>query len=226
MCQIKDFNHNVIYTELRGEIMGLISLVLVAVAVSIDGFWGGFAFGLRKIKIKIFPLVIVSFWSVVCTMITMLIGSNLKQFIPIEVAKYIGALLLILLGIFTFKEGYKQKDQLSDDDKEPVDFNPKDLIKVLRNPLLADIDKQNDIKPIEGTILGLAVAMDASIAAFTLSLMGVNPYTTPFLFGLSHFVLIGIGNIIATHNVMNRIGEKFSLLPGIILMILGVLRLI
>ncbi len=68
--------------------------------------------------------------------------------------------------------------------------------------------------------------MDASIAAFTLSLMGVNPYITPFLFGLSHLVLIGIGNIVANHNIINRIGEKFSLLPGIILMVLGILRLI
>ncbi len=120
--------------------MDFISLILVAVAVSIDGFWGGFAFGLRKIKISFFPLIIISFWSVVCTMITMLIGSNLKQIIPVEIAKYIGAALLILLGIFTFKEGYKHKDKLSANNKKVTNFNPKDLLKVLRNPLLADID--------------------------------------------------------------------------------------
>jgi len=205
--------------------MHLISLILIATAVSIDGFWGGFAFGLRRIKIKILPLVIIAFWSVVCTMVTMLIGYNLKEIIPLEAAKYIGAGLLILLGTFTLKEGYKQKQELSTNSHDLCDIKFSDLIKIIRNPLLADVDKQNDIKPMEGTLLGIAVAMDASIAAFTVSLMGVNPYTTPFLFGLTHFVLIGLGNVIARHSEINKLAEKFSLLPGIILMILGLLRL-
>jgi len=205
--------------------MDLISLVLMATAVSIDGFWGGFSFGLRNIRIKLFSLIIIAFMSVICTMIAMLIGYNLKHLIPLEMAKYIGAGLLILLGVLILKESHK-KEETSNDKSNLSNFWPKDLIKVLRNPLLSDIDKQNDIKPMEGTILGLAVAMDASIAAFTVSLMGINPFTTPFLFGLTHFVLIGIGNITARHAKVNQIGQRFYYLPGVILMILGVLRLV
>lgn len=206
--------------------MDVISLIIMATAVSIDGFWGGFSFGLRKIRIKPFSLLVISFMSVICTMIAMLIGYNLKDFIPIEMAKYIGAGLLILLGILTLKESHKQDEELTNEKLKLSEFRPKDLIKVLRNPLLSDIDKQNDIKPMEGTILGLAVAMDASIAAFTVSLMGINPYTTPFLFGLTHFVLIGLGNITARYSYVNRLGQKLYFLPGVILMILGVLRLV
>ncbi|SKC70338.1 sporulation membrane protein YtaF [Maledivibacter halophilus] len=206
--------------------MSLISLILIATAVSIDGFWGGFAFGLRKIRIKFFSLIIISSMSVICTMITMLIGYNLKDIIPLEIAKYIGAGLLILLGLLTLRESYKKERALSNNSRNLINFKLGDLVKVLYNPLLSDVDKQNDIKPMEGTILGLAVAMDAAIAGFTVSLMGINPYTTPFLFGLSHFVLIGIGNVIARHSGVNQIGQRFSLLPGLILMILGVLRLV
>ena len=86
----------------------ILSLVLLATAVSIDGFWGGFAFGLRKIKINILSLLIISSWSIVCTMGAMLIGYNLKSVISPEAAKYIGAFLLLVLGIFTLKEGYKE----------------------------------------------------------------------------------------------------------------------
>lgn len=210
----------------RGDNMSLISLILIATAVSIDGFWGGFAFGLRKIRIKLLSLIIISFMSVICTMITMLIGYNLKDIIPLEIAKYIGAGLLILLGLLTLRESYKKERALSNNSRNLINFKLGDLVKVLYNPLLSDVDKQNDIKPMEGTILGLAVAMDAAIAGFTVSLMGINPYTTPFLFGLSHFVLIGIGNVIARHSGVNQIGQRFSLLPGLILMILGVLRLV
>lgn len=207
---------------------GIISVLLIAIAVSLDGFWGGFAFGLRKIKISLPSLLVISFWSVVCSMITMLVGSNLKHYISLEMAKYIGAALLLLLGLFTLKEGYNQKNEMCEQQKASPKLNIsiKDLIKVLRNPLLADVDKENDIKPAEGTVLGLAVAMDASIAAFTLSLFGLNPFTTPFLFGLTHFILIGLGNITARQSIINHVGERLTLLPGFILVIIALLRFV
>lgn len=208
--------------------MGLFSVIAIAIAVSIDGFWGGFAFGLRKIRISFPSLLIISSWSIVCTFIAMIIGHNLKTFIPIEYGKYIGAGLLVLLGIFTIKEGYRQGKGETSARNEiiGVKFKISNLFKILQNPILADMDQENDIKPFEGTMLGLAVAMDASIAAFTLALMGLNPYITPFLFGFTHFSLIGAGNILARQNLVSYVTEKFSLLPGFILIALGILRLL
>lgn len=204
--------------------MSLFSLILIAAAVSLDGFWGGFAFGLRKIKIPLGSLIIISFWSVICTMIAMLIGYYLKHVIPIEIAKYIGAILLLLLAIYTLKEGNEHRKVKQGSSKPQINLH--DLAKILRNPLLADYDNQNDIKPMEGTLLGLAVAMDASIAAFTIALLGMNPFTTPFLFGAAHFMMIGVGNLIARTNIVESFGEKFALLPGFILLALAIIRLI
>lgn len=204
--------------------MGLFSLILIAAAVSLDGFWGGFAFGLRKIKIPFGSLIIISFWSVICTMIAMLIGHYLKNFIPIEMAKYIGAILLLLLAIYTLKEGYEHRKESRGGLKPKINIH--DLAKILQNPLLADYDNQDDIKPMEGTLLGLAVAMDASIAAFTIALLGINPFTTPFLFGAAHFMMIGAGNMVARTDIVESFGEKFALLPGFILLIMAVLRFI
>ncbi|MGE4282432.1 MAG: sporulation membrane protein YtaF [Clostridia bacterium] len=212
------------------------SVIMIALAVSIDGFWGGFAFGLRKIKITFSSLVLISSWSVICTMIAMLIGYYLKGYISMEAAKYIGAALLLFLGIYTLKEGYSSKNEVSvqkdkcqiqhEEKNIKVNLSINELVKVLRNPLRADIDNQNDIKPIEGTILGLAVAMDASIAAFTLSLFGFNPFITPFLFGVTHFILIGLGNIIARQNIINDFADKLSMLPGLILVAMALFRMV
>lgn len=204
--------------------MGLFSLVLIAIAVSIDGFWGGFAFGLRKIKIPFSSLLIISSWSVLCTMIAMMIGHYLKFVIPIGMAKYIGAVLLLMLAFYTLKEGYEHRKEQKGTVKPKINLH--DLVKILQNPLLADYDNQNDIKPMEGTLFGLAVAMDASIAAFTIALIGMNPFTTPFMFGLSHVVMIGSGNILSRTKMVAGIGERFSLVPGFILLILAVLRFI
>jgi putative sporulation protein YtaF len=208
--------------------MSLFALMIIAIAVSIDGFWGGFAFGLRRIKILPISLIIISSWSIILTMIAMLIGVYLKNYISIEAAKYIGTSLLVLLGILTLKEGYKQKKERIELKRSSGKYNFEfgNLFKVLRDPTLADYDNENDIKPLEGTLLGLAVAMDAAIAAFTLALLGANPFTSPFLFGIGHFVMIGFGNIVARMNIVNHFAEKFALLPGFILILLGLLRLI
>jgi putative sporulation protein YtaF len=204
--------------------VGLFSLILIAVAVSLDGFWGGFAFGLRKIKIPFGSLIIISSWSVLCTMIAMLIGHYLRNVIPIEMVKYIGAVLLSLLALYTLKQGYEHRKENRGTTKPKINLH--DLTKILQNPLLADYDNQDDIKPMEGTMLGLAVAMDASIAAFTIALLGINPFTTPLLFGAAHLMMIGAGNILARTNIVGNLGEKFVLLPGFILLILAVLRFI
>lgn len=204
--------------------MSFFSLILIAAAVSLDGFWGGFAFGLRKIKIPFGSLTLISSWSIICTLIAMLIGHYLRNVIPIGMVKYIGGLLLSLLALYTLKQGYEHRKENRGAAKPKINLH--DLTKILHNPLLADYDNQDDIKPMEGTILGLAVAMDASIAAFTIALLGVNPFTTPFLFGLAHFVMIGAGNLLAKTEMVSSLGEKFALLPGFILLILAVLRFI
>jgi putative sporulation protein YtaF len=206
--------------------MGFFSLVLVAIAVSIDGFWGGFSFGLRKTKITSLSLVIISTWSIIFTMISMIIGQSIQHYVPLEFGKYLGCILLLLLGVFTLKEGLEQKEKTSSVSKEPFSFSFKDLLKILNNPILADIDHENDIKPLEGCLFGIAVALDASIAAFTLSFYGFNPYLTPFLFGITHFILIGMGNVIATNKFINSTMERVSILPGIILITIGLLRLL
>lgn len=206
--------------------MGTFSLVLIAVAVSIDGFWGGFAFGLKRTKIPLISLVIISSWSVVCTMITMLIGYFLTDYIPFFWANVIGALMLFLIGFMALREGIKKRREYAGNNAGSEQIGLKDIFRVLNNPLLADVDNQNDIKPSEATLLGLAVAMDASIAAFTVALAGFNPFTTPFLFGLTHFILIGLGNMVATRKVFETVGIKLSLVPGFILIALGVARLL
>jgi putative Mn2+ efflux pump MntP len=128
------------------------------------------------------------------------------------------------LALYTLKQGFDHRKENRGAFKPKINLH--DLTKILQNPLLADYDNEDDIKPMEGTLLGLAVAMDASIAAFTLALLGINPFTTPFMFGAAHFLMIGVGNMLARTNMVGNLGEKFALLPGLILLVMAVLRFI
>ncbi len=200
--------------------------VLTAIAVSIDGFWGGFAFGLRKTEIPATSLTVIGIWSVICTAITMLLGHYFAKVIPLQATTWLGAGLLLTVGVLALKEGLEHKKE------RPVEIGARPpitlstLLNIIRNPILADLDKENDIKPWEATLLGLAVAMDASIAAFALALNGVNPYTTPLLFGVAHFVMVGLGNIVARHRLLSFVGDRFAFAPGMILIFLAIVRLV
>lgn len=201
-------------------------IIMTAIAVSIDGFWGGFAFGLRKTEIPLTSLVVIAAWSIVCSGVTMIIGHYFAKVIPLEVANWLGAGLLFAVGAMALKEGLEHKKTRSVVMGEKPRLTLSTLLNILRDPILADLDKENDIKPWEGTLLGLAVAMDASVAAFALALNGVNPFTTPFLFGLTHFIMIGLGNIFARHRLLSYIGDRFALAPGLILIFLALTRLL
>ena len=48
---------------------------------------------------------------------------------------------------------------------------------------------------IKGSILiGFTIGLDSSVCAFSLALENYNPFITPFYFGISHLILIWLGN--------------------------------
>lgn len=56
-------------------------------------------------------------------------------------------------------------------------------------------DKENnELDLFNSLTIGFSIAMDSSVCAFTLALLKYNIYVTPLLFGISHFILILLGN--------------------------------
>lgn len=79
--------------------MAMLSLVIVAFAVSLDGFGVGVMYGLRQLKIPIRSIIVIALCSAATILISMQIGSWLAGFLPPKWAEGIGAFILIGIGI-------------------------------------------------------------------------------------------------------------------------------
>lgn len=73
---------------------------------------------------------------------------------------------------------------------------------------------------------GVAVAVDASIAAFAMAVSGASPWLFSILFGIAHFICIGLGYLAAGTAIGRRISAAVPSLAAIIFTALGIVRLI
>jgi len=211
--------------------MEIIAILALAFIVSLDGLAAGAAYGARKIKLPQVAVVLVSLTSA-CTMyISMSVGSALRDLFSERFASITGAALLISLGVYFLVQQGKPQPQLicSDAERDILHVRIASLglvIRVWHDPLLADSDKSGGINPAEAVILGLALALDAFGAGLGAALTGLAPFLTAVFIGLFKFLMVNAG--LYTGEYMSRFfaPQVISLLPGILLMVLGVSHLL
>ena len=140
------------------------TLLILALAVSIDSFSVGFTYGLRKMRIPFKSIMIIAGCSAVTLMIAMFIGHLIGQFLsPVTRRKnrrdhFNSPGRMDYLSIF---RPDKEKDVLLHE-KIIVNLEIKSLglvIHILKKPMSADFDKSGTITGLEAFMLGMALSL-------------------------------------------------------------------
>ncbi len=203
--------------------MEIWAIIFLAVAVSLDGFGAGFAYGLNKVTIKFLPRLVISFASALSIYISLLGGTFIAKLLPQAIAVNLGSILLCIMGIYIFRQGFKS---LINNNEIPEEFLNKNFIQklfiLLKQPMDADFDKSGNISGIEVFFLGVALAMDAFGAGFGAALAGINPLFTAVLVGFFKMILLSLG--IQLGNGLNKMPWQgfLVLMPGLIFFLLGI----
>ncbi len=210
------------------------SLLLLAFAVSLDSFSVGFTYGMRKMRIPLKSILIIAGCSAGTMLGAMFLGEILTNVFPIYITEKLGGFILMLIGawvLYQFFRPSKESDEEEEEgevEKTIVNFEIKTfgiVINILRKPMTADIDKSGTITGVEAFLLGLALSLDAFGAGIGAALLGYSPIIMSVLVACmsSLFVWIGIksGHIFAKFSWV----DKFSCLPGIILIMIGIWKL-
>lgn len=207
-----------------------ISLYLLAFAVSLDSFSVGLTYGLRKIRIPLKSIIMIASCSAIVLLAAMAVGNIVDVFMSPQIAEKIGGTIFLLLGgwiLFQFFRPQKEKESLSHE-KTIINLEIKSLgivINILRKPTSADFDKSGSITGIEAFMLGLALSLDAFGAGIGASLLNFPPAPLAIIVALmsSLFVMLGmkLGAVLAKNSLI----QKFSLIPGIVLIFLGIWKL-
>lgn len=215
------------------------TILLFAVAISIDGFSVGITYGLRGIRIGKLPLLIIVSISTFSIYLTTFLGTGLAAVLDPKLGETIGSFILIGVGFwliynafFNHYSGIKDRksNKVSDDDNEKIlislNIRPFGLIiKVFKEPVTADFDKSGTINNIEALFLGLALALDALGAGFGAGMTGFSNSITPLIIGFINLVFITGGSVIG-NKLGNILPGRFEILPGLLIVILGMIKLL
>ena len=202
--------------------------VLLALTLSLDCLGAGFSYGLQKILLPWYGIVIICCCSGMVLAVSMLMGSWLGQFIAPRLVRFAGAGLLIGLGLCMLCKSIQELVQQEDNNAlfqwKLSRFGI--VIQILKEPRRADLDRSGRISSKEAFWLGLALSLDSCGAGIGMALMGHSPFWTSLCTAGSAFLFLSLGLYLGEH-----LGEQLSyktikLLPGCLLMVIGLLRLI
>lgn len=214
--------------------MELLTYVLFALALNLDSFGAGLAYGARQIKIPLLSLVIISLISVAAICVSMLGGQFLLSYIPESMAHKLGGIMLLLIGLWVLFQTRRKAENEADDKEQAstvtkmleIHIRPLGLaIQVLREPARADLDSSGVITPGEALLLGSALALDAFMAGFAVSMLGFSIGITALVVGLGHFLLTYLGIIAGRTITTSKVGRQLSALPGCILILMGIYKI-
>ncbi|WP_249902197.1 manganese efflux pump [Paenibacillus sp. PK3_47] len=95
----------------------LFSLLLLAFALSLDGFGVGITYGLRKMKIPLLSIMIISLCSGIVICVSMQVGVLLANVVSPDAASVIGAVILVLMGCWSLIQMLMQKEKGQDSEE-------------------------------------------------------------------------------------------------------------
>lgn len=204
----------------------LLSTILFALALSLDCLGVGISYGLQGMRISWRALGVICCCSGAVLAISMTIGQLLTGIIPIYLVQYLGAGILIGLGVYlVLKNLFKTVTKTEGAFFELTIRSLGIVIQILKEPANADLDRSGMINSREALFLGMALSLDSFGAGIGASLMGLEIFSTSACVGLSAFVFISLGRCAGYHMGSGVGYHRLSLFPGLILILIGFYRL-
>ena len=204
-------------------------LILLGIAISIDGFAVGISYGIRGIKIGLLPLALIGSISAVVICLSSSLGAFFADFPGIGPGRNIGGMVLAATGCWLIYSTYRNKDNSSSSSKKLLfSLRIKQLgiiINILREPAAADFDRSGTLNHFEAVFLGLALALDALGAGFGAGMIGFSGPSAPLLIGLLSILLVFTGSFFGKR-LGNVLPQHFKVVPGLIILFLGILNLL
>jgi putative sporulation protein YtaF len=206
-----------------------LSLLLLAIAISLDSFSTGLAYGLRKMRIPLKSIMIIALCTAVSLGIAMLFGQMILSFLTPAAANRIGGAILMLIGAWVIYQFFKtDKEQSILHEKLLFNWEIRSLgvvIHILKKPTRADFDRSGIITGLEALFLGVALSLDAFGAGIGAAMLGYSPLILAGSAALMSCVFLSgglrIGQIFSHVNWIQKLG----FIPGILLILIGILKM-
>ncbi|MHB1420713.1 MAG: sporulation membrane protein YtaF [Bacillota bacterium] len=217
--------------------MNVFDLIFFSLALNMDALGVGISYGIRKIKLPLLSVVIICLISMASLSISMLAGNAIQHYISKTMSQHIGGGILVLIGTWAIYQYFDKSNPLSDEDNKIRCISKTPdlkallqlrlfgiLIQVLKDPQIADADKSGTISTYESLLLGMALALDSIGAGVAISLLGYDIAITTLYVGLCQFAFTYCGVIVGSKMSNTPLGRQIAVLPGLLLIMIGIIR--
>lgn len=203
--------------------------LILALSLSLDAFVVSLAYGTNKIKIPFLSVVILNTICSIFLGVAILLGSQIRKIFPQCITSILSFAILFILGVYYLLESIIKsylKAKLRNNEKVKIKlFDFWFIIDIYVDGTKADLNDSKILDYKEALYLAVALSLDSLAVGFGSSLGGINFVQAIFL-----SLLIGMASIKIGLGLGKRFAEKINLdlswLIGVLLMILGVLKLV
>lgn len=215
--------------------MDPISLLLLALALSLDSLMVGLLYGMRRIRLSWGAMSIVSLATGLLLALSMLSGRLIASALSPTVANRLGALLLAGVGLWiTYQtiRTHRGGGAVRAEQPKPVHRvwrlklgSVGVVIEILQEPGAADLDRSGHINPTEAIFLGIALALDSTAAGLGAAMAGFSPLGLPLAAMATTYGLLYVGSRWARLLPLKLEGP-WAAMHGVVLIALGLYRMI
>lgn len=195
--------------------MSFLSSLLFGISASLDALLVGIGYGLRRVRIRAWQNLFISFIALLGTCISACIGSSLLPLLPPFLGSCIGSLILILLGVY---------------------YVTKWIFTLVKNRKLSCKDKGELIEMSAGQPLPQLSAWETLILSMTLSANNIGIGLSASMAGLPllpsaiatfvcSLIFLLAGNRLGRSHFLQILGCAADPLSGLLLIGLGILQL-
>ncbi len=203
----------------------MLIIFLIVIAVSLDCWGTGLAYGLQDIVIKKPAIALIAVTSGVMFAIAMAIGKLIGGLVAAEMVNAAGAIIVMLLGVYSLMRNsvvvIKHEKMLLDISIGRIGI----MIKILHDAAEADLDRSGVISNKEAFYLALSLSFDAFAVGVGAALMELDWVLSSLAVGIGAACSLLLGIYLGS-KMGGRIGyDKLRVLPGLLLIGVGIFRL-
>ena len=200
--------------------MHLISSLLFAISANIDSFIVGMSYGIKKSNIDLLKSTVISLVTLTGTVIAILMGTQISQFLPASSTQAIGCALLIGLGLYyiikSFFSYIREKIKKAEVKSNECGSGTQNNV-----PAKASL-----LTMKEGLFLGLALSINNFGMGIGASITGLKLLPTAVMSLVVSVIFLYAGNLIGKTKFPHISDQSADFISGLILAALGIYELL
>jgi putative sporulation protein YtaF len=199
---------------------------MLGIAANLDNLGLGLAYGIRRIKIPFGSNLVIAILSGIATILSGFVGHLLLQVLPSFVGNVLGGGIVSIVGVWTLVSYYRDKNKgmvLPSPSKELVGQK---LQSIFDNPYKADTDYSGHISIKEALLLGAALAINCLATGLGAGMTGLNVICLTISTMFFSLLTIATGVYTGEKYLNLHLGDKATLVAGILLMLIGIFEML